>query len=139
MAEYEASKVLDAPPEQVWAVVADVGRLAAWLPTMTVAEPAGTDQVHVEGEAHGHHYASEGFFRAEDDQRRVEWGSESRGGEMADYAGWLQVADSGAGGSEVTVHLSFFDEAQDLHTGDPDREIDHGIAVALDRLADQLG
>ncbi|CAM5410738.1 hypothetical protein SALBM311S_04804 [Streptomyces alboniger] len=43
------------------------------------------------------------------EQLRVEWGACDQGG----YSGWLQVAGLDSGASEVTVHLSFFDDSRD--------------------------
>ena len=74
-----------------------------WLPTTIEVEDAGPDRVHVEGDAGGHHYATNGLFRAEKDQLRMEWGSEG-----PDYAGWAQVYHEGDDASEVNLHLSFF-------------------------------
>ncbi len=49
------------------------------------------------------------LLRARREQMRLEWGTRERGG----YAGWLQVAGIDSGASEVTVHLSFFDDRHD--------------------------
>ena len=131
MSEHEVSRVVQAPSAEVFAVVSDVRRLPEWLPTVQVAEPAapstGTD-VHVEGDAGGGDYSSDGFWRPSPDQLRVEWGKPSRGGEAGTYAGWLQVEDR-TSGCEVVVHLSFFE-------GDGPPGIEQGLAAALDALAD---
>lgn len=137
MSEHEASRVVQAPVGRVFEVAAQVERLPEWLPTVehaSAADPgpgagAPTTQVHVEGDSGGGHYASDGFWRPDRDQLRVEWGSPSRGGEPGGYAGWLQVADSAAGGSEVTVHLSFLEQ-------DAPHDVERDLAASLDALAD---
>ena len=109
MAEFEASLVIDRPAADVFDFAAQVGNLPTFLPTTTVAEPAGPDRIHVAGDTPGGHYDTEGLFRARPEQLRLEWGSDG----TDDYSGWLQVFDSGPAGaarSEVTLHLSFRDE-----------------------------
>ncbi|MCW2665683.1 MAG: Polyketide cyclase/dehydrase [Frankiales bacterium] len=133
MSEHEASRVVQAPRDTVFALVADPARLPEWLPTVQEATPSltgeGTEVVDVEGEAGGSHYQDRGYWRPEAVQLRVEWGSPSRGGAAAPYAGWLQVADQAGGGCEVTAHLSFFDESVR-----PDG-VEAGLAQALNALA----
>lgn len=131
MSEHEVSRVVQASSDAVFAVVSDVRRLPEWLPTVTTAEPAAPESdtdVHVEGDAGAGDYTSDGFWRAEADQRRVEWGTPSRGGEPGAYAGWVQVEDR-TGGSEVVVHLSFFE-------GNGPRDVERGLTQALEALAD---
>ena len=50
-----------------------------------------------------------------------------------DYSGWLQVADSGAGASEATIHLSFRCEQRPAAD-----DIEQGLDAALHRLADEV-
>jgi hypothetical protein len=133
MAEYEVSRGMPAVSEVVFSTMADVERLESWLPPLIDVEPSGPDAAHVESEVGGHHEA-EGLFRASPDQLRVEWAH--RGTD--DYAGWLQVADSGAGSSEVTLHLSFADDGAPARhaSGQP---VEQWMRDALDQLADQVG
>ncbi|MEU6007154.1 SRPBCC family protein [Streptomyces sp. NPDC001276] len=107
MAEYERSRTMPAQPEQVFDQAADVGRFEAWLPGelhVHVEEPPAVT-VHEDHEDRD----TAAQLRAERDQMRIEWGTREQGG----YAGWLQVAGIGSGASEVTVHLSFFDDRHD--------------------------
>ena len=57
MAEIDGSREFDNTADVVWAVVADPARLADWVPTMRLAQPAGAEEVHLEGESHGHPYS----------------------------------------------------------------------------------
>ncbi len=134
MSEHEASRAIQAPRDTVFALAADPARLPEWLPTVQQVTPSlqgdGTEVVDVEGESPGGDYEQRGYWRPEAVQLRVEWGSPSRGGEGSPYSGWLQVADTAAGGCEVTAHLSFLDESVR-----PDH-VEEGLAQALEALAD---
>ena len=57
MAEIDGSREFEVTADALWAVVADPARLADCVPTMRRAQPSGTDEVHVEGESHGHQYS----------------------------------------------------------------------------------
>lgn len=135
MPEYERSRVIGAAPEQVFEFLSDVRNLPQYLPTTHHAEPQGPDRVRVQGEARGHDYDADGFFRRDQQDLRLEWGSD---GELR-YRGQLRVEpDGGRGGSRVTVHLSFEPPrgmAQGL--GDADSRIEEGIEAALESIQRQ--
>ncbi|MFV2121450.1 SRPBCC family protein [Streptomyces sp. Act-28] len=107
MTEYERSLTMPAPPELVFDQAADVGRLQEWLPGdlhVHAGElPAVT--VHEDRTAED----TPALLSPRKEQMRLEWGTREAGS----YAGWLQVAGLDDGASEVTVHLSFFDETHD--------------------------
>jgi uncharacterized protein YndB with AHSA1/START domain len=136
MAEIEGSRAFDATADAVWAVVADPARLASWVPTMRLAQPAGKggrvgeQDVHVEGESHGHRYSLDSLIRIDEGDRRLRWGAEGDGG----YRGSLRVV-ARPPGSEVHLHVAVPDD----HLGpSPDSdvaEIRRGIDEAFDRLA----
>ncbi len=128
MSEHEVSRVVQATSAEVFAVVSDVGRLPDWLPSVEQADTLPDGEVHVEGDAGGGGYASEGFWRPSPDQLRVEWSTPSRGGEPGAYAGWLQVEDR-TEGCEVVVHLSFLAE-------EAPPQVERALAQALEALAD---
>ena len=102
MPEFQHRQRISAPPDQVYAFVADVANLPKYVPTAKAAEALPDGKVRVQGEAQGHRYDSDGYFRADEAARRIEWGSDER-----DYAGYLDVANAGDGGSDLTVHLTF--------------------------------
>jgi hypothetical protein len=131
--EYEESRRMPAAADVVFDIMSDVETMQRWLPTTMEVEDAGPDRVHVEGEARGHHYATDGLFRAEKEQLRMEWGSEG-----PDYAGWAQVYHEGDDASEVNLHLSFFGKQPEAHRGaaaDQNRET---MLDALKRLEDEV-
>ena len=76
MSEYEQSVVVEAPPERVFAFLADPTTMPQYLPFRQVA-PVGPEEVRVVG-AGDAQTDSRGWLRADPDQRRVEWGAESR-------------------------------------------------------------
>jgi uncharacterized protein YndB with AHSA1/START domain len=129
VSEYERSRTMAAPSEIVFQVASEVETMDRWLPTMTEVEETSPEVLHVEGEVGGQHYEAEGLYAARPEQLRMEWGSR----DTDDYSGWLQVADSGAGASEATIHLSFRGEQRPAAD-----DIEQGLDAALDRLADQV-
>ncbi|MDP9407697.1 MAG: SRPBCC family protein [Actinomycetota bacterium] len=136
MAEHEVTRTIPAPPEAVFAVASDVERLPDWLPTARESSEPSPGIVRVEGETGDASYADEGLWRVTPDQRRVEWSQQSRGGQPATYSGWLQVHDYGEGQSDVTVHLSFLDDAGAPAQPESRSEqgADAGLAQALEAL-----
>lgn len=133
--EYEESRGMPADAEIVFDVMSDVDTMARWLPTTMDVGTAGPDRIHVEGGGEGFHHDTDGLFRAQKDQLRMEWGS---GG--PDYAGWAQVHHhSGAGASEVNLHLSFLGKQPMAHDGAAAEEMRQGMREALDRLAEEVG
>ncbi len=135
MPEFERSQHITAAPDAVYAFVSDVGNPLRYLPTTKSAQQQGSERVRVQGEARGHQYDDDGFFRADPVGRRLEWGADER-----DYRGWMQIADAG-GASDVTVHLSFSNDLPQRiarETGDapPDGPppIEEGIDASLQSI-----
>ncbi|MFC7894421.1 SRPBCC family protein [Streptomyces sp. NPDC057381] len=128
MSEYERSRTMPAQPEQVFDQAANVGQLDTWLPRDLHVEPEEPPAVTVHEDRTDQDTSA--LLSARPEQMRLEWGTRDQGS----YAGWLQVAGLDTGASEVTVHLSFFDEDHD--PGQP------AVAEALDgslrRLEEQV-
>lgn len=124
---------MPADAEITFDVLSDVELMARWLPTTMEVAPAGPDRVHVEGGGEGFHYDTDGLYRARPEQLRIEWGSEG-----PDYAGWAQVAHSGAGASEVTLHLSFFGDQPMAHRGKEAEDLQVTMKEALARLEEEV-
>jgi hypothetical protein len=131
VAEFEATRGMPAESTIVYGVASDVAVMDRWLPQGLHVTGSGPGTVAAGGELVPGEGAHEGLFRASDDQLRVEWG----GRDHPDYAGWLQVADSAAGTSEVTVHISLLDEPGSGSHADEIREL---LDRSLDRLADEV-
>ncbi|MER6346297.1 SRPBCC family protein [Streptomyces sp. NPDC001595] len=107
MTEYERSRTMSAQPEQVFDQAADVGQLDTWLPDELHVRPQALPAVTVHEDRTDEDTSA--LFRARPEQMRLEWGTREQGS----YTGWLQVAGIGSGASEVTVHLSFFEDSHD--------------------------
>jgi uncharacterized protein YndB with AHSA1/START domain len=137
MAEYEASRAMPAASEIVFDTVAQVELLHRWLPqsVRVDARPEELPVVHAENRTSEAHEA-EGLFNADREQLRLEWGT--RGEDR--YAGWLQVVDSAAGASEVTVHLSIRDDEPVLASGfDVPGAIEEGLKQLEEEVAMRVG
>ena len=130
MAEVDGSRTFDVTADAVWAVVADPARLAEWVPTMRVAQPAGKEEVHVEGESHGHRYSLDSLLRIDEGDRRLDWGAEGDDG----YRGSLHVADRPSG-SEVQLHVTIPDDRLGPSPDHAATELRRGVEETFDRLA----
>ena len=128
MAEYERSRTMPAQPEHVFDQAANVAQLDAWLPDALHVHAADPPAVTVHEDRTDHDTSA--LLRAERDQMRIEWGTREQGS----YAGWLQVAGMAAGASEVTVHLSFFDDSHDPG----ERAARDALDSSLRRLEEQV-
>jgi hypothetical protein len=134
MAEYEASRGMPADSLIVFDVASDLDLLDRWLPSGLHVRDGGSNTVEAEGDLVRGEGEHEGLIDASTEQLRVEWG----GRDHPEYAGWLQVADSAAGASEVTVHLSQLDEPPERTPPQRAEEIETMLGDSLDRLADEV-
>ena len=130
MAEIDGSRAFEITADALWAVVADPARLADWVPTMRRAQPSGKEEVHVEGESHGHRYSLDSELRIDEGDRRLDWGAEGDYG----YRGSLRVAERPSG-SEVHLHVVVPDDRLGPFPDSAAAEIRRGMEEAFDRLA----
>jgi uncharacterized protein YndB with AHSA1/START domain len=128
VSEFERSRTMPALPELVFNQASDPDGLNSWLPGDLHVHTETPPAVTVHEDRTGHDVRA--LFRVRPDQLRAEWGTRDEGA----YAGWLQVAGIGSGASEVTVHLSFFDES---HVPSEDA-VRTSLDQSLDRLAEQV-
>lgn len=128
MTEYERSRTMPALPEHIFDQAAHVDQLETWLPQDLHVNAGDLPAVTVH-EDHTDEDTS-ALFRAQRDQMRLEWGTRDQGS----YAGWLQVAGIGSGASEVTVHLSFFDDSHDPG----EKAVRDALESSLQRLEEQV-
>jgi polyketide cyclase/dehydrase/lipid transport protein len=129
MAEIDGSRAFDVTADALWAVVADPARLADWVPTMRLAQPSGTEEVHVEGESHGHPYSLDSLLRIDESDRGLHWGAEGDDG----YRGSLRIAERPSG-SEVHLHVAIPDDRLGPSPDHAAAEIRRGMEEAFDRL-----
>ncbi|MEV5815088.1 SRPBCC family protein [Streptomyces mutabilis] len=128
MTEYERSRTMPAQPERVFDQAANVGQLDTWLPRDLHVEPEEPPAVTVHEDRTDQDTSA--LLSARPEQMRLEWGTREQGS----YAGWLQVAGLDSGASEVTVHLSFFDEGHDPGQ----RAVVEALDGSLRRLEEQV-
>ena len=134
MAEFDASREFDVAADALWAVVADPARLADWVPTMRTAQPSGKEEVHLEGESHGHRYSLDSLLRIDEGDRCLHWGAETDEG----YRGSLRIAPLSSG-SEVHLHVAIPDDRLGPSPENAAAEIRRGMDEAFDRLAGLIG
>ncbi|MFI8306754.1 SRPBCC family protein [Streptomyces sp. NPDC085927] len=128
MTEYERSRTMPAQPEHVFDQAAHVDQMETWLPEALHVDAGELPAVTVHEDRTDEDTSA--LFRARPDQMRLEWGTRDQGS----YAGWLQVAGIGSGASEVTVHLSFFDESHDPGA----QAVGDALETSLQRLEEQV-
>ncbi|POX48098.1 hypothetical protein C3489_28080 [Streptomyces sp. Ru71] len=128
MSEYERSRTMPVQPEHVFDQAAQVDQLDAWLPGALHVRAEELPAVTVHEDRSDQDTAA--LLKPRPDQMRLEWGTRDQGG----YAGWLQVAGMGSGASEVTVHLSFFDEDHDPG----EQRVQEALDASLERLEHQV-
>jgi hypothetical protein len=133
MAEYEATAGMPAESTVVFGVVSDIETMDRWLPRGLWVRDSGPARVEAGGELLDAGTGHEGLIRTSPEQLRVEWGGRDHPG----YAGWLQVSDTGAGASEITVHISLLDEPAPA-ARHREAEIQPMLEDSLERLANEV-
>jgi uncharacterized membrane protein len=115
--QHEHTEHVAAPADVVYAAISDLDNLPRFVPQLTAVRPAQGDQIEVEARYHGHEQHGEATFRANEAERRIEWGAPSG------YRGWMKV-DPDGDGSRLTLFL-------DTRHGS---ERDHDVAATLDAV-----
>jgi uncharacterized protein YndB with AHSA1/START domain len=131
MVEVNGSRHFDVTADALWAVVSDPAGLSSWVPTMRRAEPAGREEVHLEGESHGHRYSLNSELRIDEGEHRLHWGAPDDEG----YHGSLHV-ESESHGSELHIHVTIPDGH--VPTSGDVAELRQGLDETFDRLATLL-
>jgi uncharacterized protein YndB with AHSA1/START domain len=145
--EYEQSQPIDAPPEEVFAWLSDVGNLPKYLPPVVDSSVEGASAEGVPGQRirttlkypgeGGGTFDAEGYLSVNEKERRMEWGAEKE----RDYSGWLTVANHGERASEV-VHLSFGERSVESEIQERSPEgsdpLAEGISATLESIRRQI-
>jgi uncharacterized protein YndB with AHSA1/START domain len=115
--EHVHAEHVAADPDRVFAALADPESLAQFVPQLTSIRQGDGDRVEVEARYEGRTQSGEAYFRASEDERKVEWGSE------AGYHGWMQVIADGDGSMlTLSLHTTHVEHA------------DHDVAATLDAI-----
>jgi hypothetical protein len=115
--KHEHTEHVVAPPDAVYAAIADVNNLPLFVPQITAARRGADGGVEVEARYEGREQHGSASFRADAAARRIEWAAASG------YSGWMQV-DPDDGGSRLTLFLDT------PHAG----ASDHDVAATLDAI-----
>ena len=121
--EHEHTQHVAAPPDRVFAALADVNNLPRYVPQLTAARRTDGDTVAIEARYEGHTQRGEAWFRTDETAHRIEWGSPG-----SDYHGWIEVSPDGDG-SRLTLFLAT------VHGDAPDSEV-MGTLDAMRRLVE---
>ncbi len=122
--EHEHAAHVAAPPDQLFAALADPTNLPEYVPQMRTARPSGAGHVEVEARYDGHTQHGDAWLKTDQDDRRISWGSDGSA-----YSGWMHVEPDGDG-SLLTLHLTT------VHDEAPEREF-AGTLDAIRRLAER--
>jgi uncharacterized membrane protein len=131
MAEFEQRTVVDAPAERLFDYLKQVENLPEYFDRMEDAEVTDDGVVHTSAHLPEHApgdsevVEGEAWFRVDEQEQRIEWGSEG----PSDYHGWLAVTGDDQR-SEVEVHLST------SRTDDP--AVNEGIRATLAHIRQQV-
>jgi len=142
--EYEQSQAIDAPADEVFAWLSEVGNLPKYLPPVVDSSVEGPSAqgspgqrirttVEYPGEGGGT-FEAEGYLSVDELERRMEWGAEAG----RDYSGWLRVANHGEGGSEVVVHLTFGERSAEAEIADQTPEGENPMAEGISRTLESI-
>ena len=136
--DYEETTTIQASPQEVYDFVSDVSNLPKYLPTTKSAQQQSSERVRVQGEAEGHQYDSDGYFRTNGANERLTWGADEDY-----YSGWLDINSQGDNSSEVTVHITFTGgppagqgdpPGDEQSRGPDDGEVQEGLVKALESI-----
>ena len=134
MAEYTDRIDVAAPADAVFQFVSDVKNLPKYLPTMHHASPQGSERVEVDGEANGHQYHSDGWFKVDQAGHSMSWGSDGEN----DYSGKMKVTGD-ASRSQVECALRFspkpdIEKSMEKNQGGPTAAMTDGLRASLQSI-----
>jgi uncharacterized protein YndB with AHSA1/START domain len=142
--DYEQSQAIDAPPNEVFAWLSEVGNLPKYLPPVVDSSVEGPSAQGSPGQrirttleypgGQDGTFAAEGYLAVDERERKMEWGAEAG----RDYSGWLTVADHGEGKSEVVVHLTFGERSAETEIEDQTTEGENPIAEGISRTLESI-
>ncbi len=121
--EHEHTEFVAASPERVFRALADVSNLPRYVPQLTGAERLDGDKIRVQARYEGHTQEGEAWFRADESERKIEWGSPG-----SEYRGSIQVTPE-RDGSRLRLLLAT------AHGDAPDSEV-MGTLDAIRRLVE---
>lgn len=138
MSHYESELKVMAAPDTIFAYVKDPANMPKYLPTVHGAHDQGEGRVAVDGEAAGHEYHSDGWFKVDDAERTMSWGSDGEN----KYSGSLAVRPH-EDHSHVSVELDFEpnpgqEAAFEAQSGSRDETVQKGLDAALESIKNEI-
>ena len=138
MSHYASELKVEAAPDAVFDYVKDPAHMPKYLPTVHGAHDQGQGRVAVDGEAAGHEYHSDGWFKVDDAARTMAWGSDGEN----KYSGNLEVR-AHEDHSHVKVSLDFEpkpgqEKAFEAQSGSRDKTIQDGLDAALKSIKKEV-
>jgi len=134
MPDYTDSIDVTASADAVFKFVSDVNNLPKYLPTVHGAKPQNGERVEVDGEANGHPYHSDGWFKVEESAKSMTWGSDGEN----DYSGIMKVSGDGSKAKvECTLRFSpkpEIKESMDKNQGGPSAAVTDGLHASLQSI-----
>lgn len=121
--EHEHTQYVAADADAVFTALADPGNLPRYVPQLTAVRKGEGEKITIEARYEGHTQQGEGYFRVNEGEKKIEWGSDASG-----YRGWMQVAPE-AEGARLTLFLVT------AHGDAPDGEV-MGTLDAIRRLVE---
>ncbi|MCU0569584.1 MAG: SRPBCC family protein [Oculatellaceae cyanobacterium Prado106] len=134
--DFEQSITVHAPADRIFEYLSDVQNVPEYLPTVTHAERQSGEHIRTQGHAGNHEYDSDGHFRIDHQQHRLEWGSDGEN----DYSGWLEVNGSGDQ-SEVKVHIHYAPPAemqQDMAEQSPQHSFESAMNEGIGKTLESI-
>jgi len=134
MPDYTDSIDIAVAADAVFKFVSDVNNLPKYLPTVHGAKSQTGERVEVDGEANGHHYHSDGWFKVDENAKSMTWGSDGEN----DYSGKMKVSGDGSK-AQVECTLRFspkpeIKESMDKNQGGPSAAMTDGLRASLQSI-----
>ena len=138
MSHYESELKVQADPDTIFTYVKNPENMPQYLPTVHGAHDQGAGRVAVDGEAAGHEYHSDGWFKVDAAARTMSWGSDGEN----KYSGKLAVRPH-EDHSHVSVSLDFEpnpgqEKAFEEQSGSRDKTVQEGLDAALESIKKQI-
>lgn len=101
MGDYEQTTTVHAPADRLFDYLSDVSNLPHYFHAITEADRTGPEEVHVHAETGTESHDGEAWFKVDDNQRTLAWGSEGD----SDYHGDLSIERVDDESSSITIAL----------------------------------
>jgi len=126
MSEHERTVTVGVPAENAFRYLSSVSNLPQFVPHLSEIREDGENHVRGLAGTGGRQHKVSGFFRADSENRRIDWESDGTPG----YSGWLEIEPEGLERSRLTVHISMQSVAAQVGPEHP--------GLAVDRIEHEM-